>query len=45
MNSQSAHQVPAMAWNAVVNGPTSTELRKPLVGDPPAIHALAPGVA
>src|SRR3954469_21837005 len=45
MNSQSAHHAPAMAWKAVSNGPTSTLDRNPLVGDPPAIQALAAGVA
>jgi hypothetical protein len=45
MNSQSAHAAPAIAWNADWNGPTSTEPRKPLVGEPPLIQARAAGVA
>src|SRR5690242_1933253 len=45
MNSQSAHQVPAIAWYVDWNGPRSTEDRKPLVGEPPWIHARADGVA
>jgi hypothetical protein len=45
MNSQSAHQVPAQAWNIDSNGPTCTLLRKPLVGEPPLIQAPFAGVA
>jgi hypothetical protein len=45
MNSPLAHQVPAIAWKKDWNGPTSTEARNPLVGDPPLIQALADGVA
>src|SRR5215217_2140259 len=45
MNRPLAHQVPAMAWNSDWKGPTSTEARKPLVGDQPLIQALADGVA
>jgi hypothetical protein len=33
-----------MVWNSDWNGPTSTDDRKPLVGDPPWIHAFADGV-
>src|ERR1700731_883730 len=44
MNSPSAHQVPAIAWNIDWNGPTSTDFRKPFVGDPPCNHAFAGGV-
>jgi hypothetical protein len=45
MNSQSAQGAPAQAWKVDSNGPTATLLRKPLVGDPPLIQALADGVA
>src|SRR3954469_25534223 len=45
MNSVSAHQVPAQAWNKDSNGPTCTLLRKPLVGEPPLIQAPFAGVA
>ena len=45
MNRPLAHQVPAMAWKKDWRGPTSTEARKPLVGEPPLIQALADGVA
>jgi hypothetical protein len=44
MNSQSAHHAPAIEWNQDCNGPTSTDVRKPFVGDPPWIHALPDGV-
>src|SRR5450759_3416679 len=45
MNSQSAHQVPAMEWKADWKGPTLTDVKKPLVGEPPWIQAFADGVA
>src|SRR5207247_839884 len=45
MNSQFAQVVPAQLWKVDSNGPTSTPLRKPLVGEPPLIQALADGVA
>jgi hypothetical protein len=45
MNSQSAQAAPAMAWKVPSKGPTATRLRKPLVGEPPLIQALAEGVA
>src|SRR6266545_1722114 len=45
MNSQFAQVVPAQLWKVDSNGPTSTLLRKPLVGEPPLIQALADGVA
>src|ERR1043165_9104659 len=45
MKSVFAHQVPAIAWNIDWNGPTSTDDRKPLVGEPPLIQAFAAGVA
>src|SRR5687768_10987677 len=40
MNRMSAHHVPTQAWNVDSNGPTSTRLRKPLVGELPENHAL-----
>jgi hypothetical protein len=45
MNSQSAQAAPAMVWKVDSKGPTATLLRKPLVGEPPLIQALAAGVA
>src|SRR5881227_1186177 len=45
MNSVSAHQVPAQAWNIDWKGPAWTPLRKPLVGEPPLIQAPFEGVA
>src|SRR3954463_11867181 len=45
MNSQLAQPVPAMVWKKLWKGPTSTLERKPLVGEPPLIQALADGVA
>src|SRR6478609_12041805 len=45
MNSVLAHQVPAMLLKKDWNGPTSTPLRNPLVGDPPLIQDFAAGVA
>src|SRR5690242_2960639 len=45
MNSQSVMGLPAMEWKVLWKGPTSTEERKPLVGDPPLIQARAEGVA
>src|SRR5829696_7298442 len=45
MNSQLAQVVPAQVWKVDSNGPTATPLRKPLVGEPPLIQALADGVA
>src|SRR4029453_7419149 len=45
MNSQLAPPVPAQLWKVDSNGPSSTPLRKPLVGEPPLIQALADGVA
>src|SRR5512132_3319277 len=45
MNSQYAQEAPAQAWKVDSKGPTATLLRKPLVGEPPLIQALADGVA
>src|SRR6266540_3629802 len=45
MNIQFAQGVPAQLWKVDSNGPISTPLRKPLVGEPPLIQALADGVA
>src|SRR6266545_4443712 len=45
MNSQSAHGSPAQLWKVDSSGPAATALRKPLVGWPPLIQALAEGVA
>ena len=44
MNRPLAYQVPAMLWKTDWNGPTSTDDRKPLVGEPPWTHAFADGV-
>src|SRR4029450_10502897 len=45
MKVQSAQAAPAQAWKVDSKGPTATLLRKPLVGEPPWIQALAAGVA
>src|SRR4029453_3661413 len=45
MNRRLAHQGPAMAGKKDGKGPIWTEARKPLVGEPPLIQALADGVA
>jgi hypothetical protein len=45
MNSQSVQAAPAQLWKVDSSGPAATPLRKPLVGEPPWIQALAEGVA
>src|SRR6266540_4192000 len=45
MNSQFAHGSPAQLWKVDSSGPAATLLKKPLVGEPPLIQALAEGVA
>ena len=44
MKSQSTAVTPASEWNVPWSGPTPTPERKPVVGDPPWIHAWALGV-
>ncbi|MEV4297116.1 hypothetical protein [Microbispora rosea] len=44
MNNQLAYQVLAIVWKKPCRGPASTEARKPLVGLPPLIQALADGI-
>src|SRR6478736_487684 len=44
MNSQSRNALPAIERYIEANGPTWRLPRKPAVGEPPLIHALADGV-
>ena len=45
INSQSTTATPAKLWKISAKGPFTPKERKPVVGDPPCIHALSGAVA